>query len=180
MDDVPADPVPEVTQNVEEMDAALLANEVLNADVIEMDDLTDNSVGNDTPSPAAFEEPPVQIVDFPDFNNLQPVIHAPEDEIQVVDLLGFLNPGDPYYQDPLNHDMFFGFTQIQQPNLDPAFASLTPLNLSSSCKPQQSNPEAFRLWVRFFSQQDSSFPSVIIPDAWLSFFYLYAAAASHL
>jgi len=34
------------------------------------------------------------------------------------------------------------------------------------------NPEAVRLWVKFFSQKSSSLPTVSIPDAWLSFFTL--------
>lgn len=94
-DPVPADPVPKVIQNAEGVDAALFANEVLDVEVFEMDDLTDASE-EDIPQPPLVV-PPVQVVDFPDFANLQPVIPLPEDEIQLVDLLGFLNPGDPHY-----------------------------------------------------------------------------------
>lgn len=56
--------------------------------VIAMDDLTDS--GSDgVLQPAALPILEVEIVPFPDFNNLQPMI--PE-EIQVEDLLGFVNP----------------------------------------------------------------------------------------
>lgn len=55
-----------------------------------MDDLTDASDGEVPPPPLE----PIQIVEFPNFEGLHLVIPLPEDEIQVVDLLGFLNLGD--------------------------------------------------------------------------------------
>jgi hypothetical protein len=74
-----ADPVDEVIQNIDALggllDAANAAVEHDNGEVLAMDDLTDESEV-DPPLPAE----PVQIVDFPNFDNLQPLM--PE-EIQL-------------------------------------------------------------------------------------------------
>lgn len=51
--------------------------------------------------------------------------------------------------------------------MDPALPSLTTSRTSAAF---QASPKAFRLWVKFFSQQNPSFPSVVILDSWLSFF----------
>jgi hypothetical protein len=106
---------------------------------------------------------PVQIVDFPNFDNLQPLV---PDEIQIEDLLGFINPEDEHYQAPFNQNVHIGFAQFQQPEIDPVLTSI----VSHKCF--HPNPEAVRLWVKFFSQKSSSLPTVSIPDAWLSFFTL--------
>lgn len=103
-------------------------------------------------------------MDFPIFADLQPVIPLPEDEIQVVDLLGFLNPDDQHFHNPINQDMFIGFSQLLQPEVDPVLTALVPANDA------QPNPDAIRLWVKYFSHKDPSLPSVLIPDSWMSFF----------
>lgn len=60
-----------------------------------------------------------------------------------------------------------GFVELFQTQADPVFtfahAGLLKLQPSS---------EAFRLWVQFFSNNNPSFPSVTIPDAWMNFFTL--------
>jgi hypothetical protein len=74
-----ADPVDEVIQNIDALggllDVANAAVEQDNGEVLAMDDLTDES---EVDPPLPIE--PVQIMDFPNFDNLQPLI--PE-EIQL-------------------------------------------------------------------------------------------------
>lgn len=64
---------------------------------------------------------PVQIVDFPNFDDLQPVIPLPQDEVQIVDLLGFVNQGVP----PFNQNLNLGLAHTFQPAVDPVLSSLT-------------------------------------------------------
>jgi hypothetical protein len=68
-----ADPVDEVIQNIDALggllDAANAAVEHDNGEVLAMDDLTDESEV-DPPLPTK----PIQIVDFPNFDNLQPLM----------------------------------------------------------------------------------------------------------
>jgi hypothetical protein len=159
------DPVQEVIQQLPPHEDDLHAHEVVEEEegaVLAMDDLTDQFEG-EAPSPPAVIEP-VQIVEFHNFANFEPVIPALEDEVQYEDLLGFINPKDEHHQDPFHQNLQIGCAQILQPNADPIFISL------ASQKRFQSNPEAVRLWVKFFSQNSSSYPIVSIPDAWISFF----------
>lgn len=123
-----------------------------------MDDLTDQSEG-EAPIPPMVVEP-VQIVDFPNFDNLEPLI--PE-EVQLEDLLGFINHDDEHYQGPLHQNLQIGFVQLLQPDVDPILTSMV------SHKFSQPNPEAVRLWVKYFSQRSPSYLTVLVPDAWLSF-----------
>jgi len=81
----------------------LLADEILEeevGEVLAMDDLTDQSEG-EAPIPPMVVEP-VQIVDFPNFDNLEPLI--PE-EVQLEDLIGFINHDDEHYQGPLHQNL---------------------------------------------------------------------------
>lgn len=67
--------------------------------VLAMDELTDTDSEGDF-QPVALAMPPVEIVPFPDFNNLQPMIPAPEDEIQVEDLLRYVGNNIPALDSP--------------------------------------------------------------------------------
>ena len=75
-----------------------------------MDDLTDAS--DNAPKPPLLTIELVEIVPFPNFENLQPVIPLPEDEVYFDDPLGFLN-------DPIN-----GPTQLNQENINIGFAQI--------------------------------------------------------
>jgi hypothetical protein len=129
-----------------------------------MDDFTDDSDDEQLAAQNVFLPiEPVQIVPFPDFNNLQPVIPLPVDEIQIADLLGFVNP-EPK---PIinNQKLQVGMVQLITPQVDPVMASI--LQGASTSSP---NPDAIRLWVKFFSQKLNSISPVSILDPWLSFF----------
>jgi hypothetical protein len=66
-------------------------------------DLTNQSEGEAPPPPAVIE--PVQVVEFPNFANFEPMIPALEDEVQYEDLLGFINPEDEHHQDPFHQNL---------------------------------------------------------------------------
>jgi hypothetical protein len=91
------EPIPEVIQQLPAPEDNLVADEIFEGEVLAMDDLTDQSEGEPPLPPFVVE--PVQIVDFPNFDNLQPLV---PDEIQIEDLLGFINPEDEHYQAPFN------------------------------------------------------------------------------
>jgi threonine/homoserine/homoserine lactone efflux protein len=55
--------------------------------------------------------------------------------------------------------------QLITPQVDPVMASI--LQGASTSSP---NPDAIRLWVKFFSQKLNSISPVSILDPWLSFF----------
>jgi len=119
-----------------------------------MDDLTDAS--DNEPEPALLPIEPVEIVPFPNFDNLQPLM---PDEVQPEDFLDFLNnPVD--HQDPTHHkNLNVGFVQLFQTTPDP---QLFPWVEPTPFKP---SPEALRLWVKLFSNISVPSPSVIIPDS---------------
>jgi hypothetical protein len=118
-------PVPEVIQQLPPPEDDLFAHEVLEeeeGEVLAMDDLTDQSEGEGPPPPGVIE--PVQIVEFPNFANFEPMIPAPEDEVQIEDLVGFINPEDEHYQDPFHQNLQIGYAQLLQPDVDPVFTSI--------------------------------------------------------
>lgn len=120
------EPAPEVIQQLPPVDN-LLAHEVLEeeeGEVLAMDDLTDQSEEIVPPPPGVIE--PVQIVEFPNFANFEHVIPAPEDEVQIEDLLGFVNLEDEFYQDPFHQNLQVGFVQLLQTGMDPAYSSIMP------------------------------------------------------
>lgn len=78
--------------------------------------------------------------------------------------MGFINPEDEHYQPPFNQNLHIGFARLFQPEVDPVFSSLVPH------KSFTANPEAVRLWVKYFSHHSPSHLNVSVPDAWLSFF----------
>lgn len=135
----------EINQHAEEID--------FNPQVIAMDELTDDSDGEALPPPLHID--PIEIV-LPDFDNLQPIIHDQEDEVQYADLLGLPD---------INQNLQLGFVQIAQPQVDPVFSPMMADHQASL-----PNSEAFRLWVQFFSHNNPSLPSVVIPDSWMNFF----------
>jgi len=122
-----------------------------------MDDLTD-TISDVEPQPVHLPIPPIEIAPFPDFNNLQPLVPH---EIQLEDLgfdgnlEGFVDNNDPH-NEVCNQNIQIGMVQIAQPAVDPIFGNPPPLGPS---------PEANRLWIKFFSQQPSPYPSVFIPDS---------------
>lgn len=69
-----------------------------------MDDYTDNS-DEEEPQNNLLPIEPMQIVPFPDFNNLQPMI---PDEVQIEDLLGFANAAPPLLNGNGNQNLNFG------------------------------------------------------------------------
>jgi hypothetical protein len=97
----------------------------------------------------------VEIIPFPDFNNLQPLM--PE-EIQKDELLGWINGGDnaPEPPQPINENIQIGMVQLQ--DSWPQHPSFGP------CL------EAIRQWVRYFSFPSGNYPIVLIPDPWVLFF----------
>jgi len=138
--------------------------------VLAMDDDTD------TDSDAAIQLPipPVDIVPFPDFNNLEPLM--PE-EIQENELLGWVNANpagdDNIIADPMqggqedgnleqgdkqqhhfNQNLQLGFVQI----LDAPYREWSQFTKLAPC------PEAIRLWVKHFSQSAPNSPSILISD----------------
>lgn len=135
----------EINQHAEEID--------FNPQVIAMDELTDDSDGEALPPPLHID--PIEIV-LPDFDNLQPIIHDQEDEVQYADLLGLPD---------INQNLQLGFVQIAQPQVDPVFSPVMADHQASL-----PNSEAFRLWIQFFSHNNPSLPSVVIPDSWMNFF----------
>jgi hypothetical protein len=64
---------------------------------------------------------------------------------------GFIDNNDPDAA-VLNQNVQIGMVQIVQPEVDPIFGNPPALGPS---------PEAFRLWVKFFSQQSPNNPSVL-------------------
>lgn len=98
---------------------------------------------------------PVEIVPFPDFNNLQPLI--PE-EIEEADLLGWINEAGNALEPPqqVNQNIRLGFVQLH--DSWPQHPFFTPCS------------EAIRNWVKHFSHPPSPFPSVLIPDPSVNFF----------
>lgn len=129
-----------------------------------MDDSTDASEGEQQeiqPPLLPIEE--VQIVSIPDFNNLQPVLPAPEDEIPYEDLLGFVNAPQ---NDPKNFEQqHVGLAQMPDITVDPLFYE----RFQSAPLPKLSS-EAFKLWVKFFSSNSNSSSPIVIPDNWMAFF----------
>lgn len=101
--------------------------------------------------------PPVEIVPFPDFNNLQPLM--PE-EIQEDELLGWINGVDnaSVPPQPVNENIQIGLVQLQ--DSWPQHPSFGPC------------PEAIRQWVKHFSHTSGSLPTVLIPDPWVNFSFL--------
>lgn len=154
-----------------------------------MDELTDTDSEGDF-QPMALAIPPVEIVPFPDFNNLQPMIPAPEDEIQVEDLLRCVGNNIPAPDSPQQNipapkspqqNIQIGMVQIVQPSADSIFGNLSPLGplppLDSSSgvaywsqAPTGPSPNAIRYWVKFFSHHSNASNSILIPDAWMNFF----------
>jgi hypothetical protein len=144
--------------------------------VLAMDDDTDT----DSDAPIQLPIPPVDIVPFPDFNNLEPLM--PE-EIQENELLGWVNANpagdDNIIADPMqggqedgnleqgdkqqhhfNQNLQLGFVQI----LDAPYREWSQFTKLAPC------PEAIRLWVKHFSQSAPNSPSILISDDWVNFF----------
>lgn len=131
------------------------------AEVIVMDDLTDAS--DNESKPPLLPVKLVQIVPFPNFENLEPLI--PE-EVDYNDLLGYVNPPDNVDPAPVHQEnIHIGFAQIYQPAAASMFSSW--INPTPVFKP---SPEALRQWVRHFSNSNDNAPSVIILDVWINFF----------
>lgn len=108
--------------------------------------------------------PQVDIAPLPGFQNIEPAIPLPEDEIHIEDLLGLDGNNSPQNAD-FYHNLHVGMVQIARPLQDPIFANLSPLPTAV-----KSYPEAFRYWVKFFSQQSTSSKPIFIPDKWMNFF----------
>ena len=109
--------------------------------------------------------PPVEIIPFPDFNNLQPLMpeEFPEEE-----LLGWINGvdnADNAIQPPHNENIQLGFMQMQ--DSWPQHPTFGPC------------PEAIKQWVNHFSGPSTSSTTVLIPDAWMKFFFLSFVAVSY-
>lgn len=117
--------------------------------------------------------PPVEIVPFPYFNNLQPLL--PE-EIQEEDLMGWIHASDNVVAQPhqleenAQPENIVPPEEIDQPqdNVQPVDnVQLGIVQLHNSW-PQNADlgpcPEAIRQWVRHFSNHSSDHASVLIPD----------------
>lgn len=127
--------------------------------VLAMDELTDTDSDIEQQPHVHLPIPQVEIAPFPDFENLHPMIPLPEYEVQIEDLLGF-EGNNLHGQEPFAQDIQLGMVQIVQPAFDPIFGNLSPLKPS---------PEAFRLWVNFFSQHSLKSKPIFIPDNWMNF-----------
>lgn len=120
------------------------------------------------PEPPLLPIDPVEIIPFPIFDNLKPLML---EEVQVEDLIDYFDgpgmepqPAQLDNQQVQYDNLQIGLAHFIQPDADPVFSSWAP-----QYKP---SPEAIRQWVRYFSQGTSSMPSVTIPDAWMNFFIL--------
>jgi hypothetical protein len=150
-----------VIQNIQDMPAPDI---VVDEHVLAMDEMTNSD--SDAPAPQVqLPIPPVEIVPFPEFNNLQPLM--PEED-QLEDLLGWVHPNDsngpndPDEQPQQFHqNIQLGLVQLHEPAIDPVWAQLSS---------QSPYPEALSLWVRHLSSSSSNSTSVLIPDQWMDFF----------
>jgi hypothetical protein len=147
------EPVEEIIQNLQAIEQAPQEIPNLPEDVLAMDDES-NTDSKGFPQ-AQLQIPPVQIVDFPDFNNLQPLM--PE-EVDEADLLGWINEPDnaPIPPQHVNLNIQLGFVQLQD--------TWTQHPLIAPC------PKAIGNWVKHFSHPRHLFPTVLIPDPWVNFF----------
>ena len=96
-------PVEEVIQNVQHQAAA---PPVADEHVLAMDDDTDTD--SEVFPQAQLPVPPVEIVPFPDFNNLQPLMPK---EIQEGDLMGWINGQGNVFEH--NEDIQLRMVQLQ-------------------------------------------------------------------
>lgn len=152
---------PPVPADLQNQDNAQVQQE----EVLAMDDLTESD-SEGVNQHAVLPTPPVEIAPFPDFNNLQPVIPLPEDEIQPDNLLGFDGLIGPL-PEPVQQNIQIGMVHIAQPSVDPVFGNLSPLGPLPTLGPSS---QALRYWVKFFSNHSSSSNSILILDTWMNFF----------
>lgn len=139
--------------------------------VIAVDEWTDTD-SDVEPRSVQLPIPQVDIAPLPEFQNIEPVIPLPEDEVQLQYLLGFAGNMHP---DNGENNIQIGMVHIARPLQDPVFGILSPLN--SAFKPC---PDAFILWVKFFSQQPSTSQPIFIPDKWMNFFLSFYFSPQHL
>jgi hypothetical protein len=101
-----------------------------------MDEFTDIDSHNDIHPAAALPIPTVEIVPFPDFNNLLPLM--PE-EFPPKELLGGLGDQGQNAPEHFQQNFQIGMVQHIQPSVDPIFGSLSSLGnlptLGSSPQP---------------------------------------------
>jgi hypothetical protein len=188
-------PVPEVLQ-VQNPNAA--PDSPLNNDqVLAMDDDTE-TVSDDSHPLAQLPIPPVEIVDFPDFNNLESLM--PE-EIQEEDLMGshdLQNDSDQNNENEqeqevnqvvhvgqnasaqqveqgpednfiaANNHLQLGFVETFMPPVSPSLLSAT-FGPSKTIGP---NPMSLRFWAKYFSEKDQKHSAVDLPSSWMDFFIL--------
>jgi len=150
-------PVEEVIQNNQELvDLPLVAEE----QVLAIDDETDTDL-EEFPQ-VQLLIPLVDIILFPEFNNLQPL--TPE-EFPEEELLGWINGVDNAIQPPQNENIQLGFVQMQ--DSWPQHPTFGPC------------PEAIKQWVNHFFGPSTSSTTVLIPDVWMNFFLLSFVAVSY-
>jgi len=127
-----------------------------------MDDHIDASENEPKQEPAPLPLEPVEVVAFPNLQNLQPLMPK---EIQYDDMIDYLHEPKNEPEQIHQGNIQVGFAQFFQPEAEAAFSSW--INQSSMLKP---NPEAIRQWVRHFSHHSGNVPTVIILDSWMNFF----------
>lgn len=127
-----------------------------------MDELTDIDLEAEN-QPVALLIPPVEIVPFPNFNNLQLLMPH---KIQVEDLMGFDEHIGPAAEH-VDQNIQIGMVQIAQPLADPIFGNLSPLEKLPALGP---SPQALRYWVKYFSEHTNPSNSILIPDIQMIFF----------
>lgn len=89
------------------------------------------------------------------------------EEVPYNELIEYLHVSDDEPDQFQQNNIQVGFAQIFQPTAEVAFSSW--IDPSPVHKP---HPQAIRQWVRHFSHQSNSLPSIIIPDSWMNFFTL--------
>jgi hypothetical protein len=149
--------------------------------ILAMDELTESDSDAEV-QPVVLPIPAVEIVPFPDFNNLQPLIPL---QLQPEDLMSFddlhANGDNNVNQGPEHphHNIQIGLVQIVQPPADQIFGNLSPLGTLSTLDSTTKDwtrtffgptPDAIRYWVKFFSQHNPTSRPIVIPDAWMNFF----------
>lgn len=166
---IPLQQVPdeEIIINPEAHDAQLQQQDpqqLQEEQILAMDELTDSDSDAEV-QPVVLPIPPVEIVPFLDFNNLQPLMPL---ELQLEDLMGFddldANGDNNVNQGPEHphQNIHIGLVQIVQTPVDPIFGNLSPLGSLSALDTATETadwtkasfgptPDAIRYWVKFFS-----------------------------
>jgi hypothetical protein len=169
---------------------------VANEQILAMDDDTDTD--SDLHPQAQLPIPSVEIVDFPDLNNLQPLM--PEEFLEG-ELMGWINEGgNELERNHLeNQDNGLEIPQVAQQHLNDVdqleqnqlmqqpqqveqaplpnhfnpdqIKEILELNAGSTSSSSPS-PMAIRCWAKFFANMDANLPTVTIPAEWVNFFTL--------